>query len=162
MLSSRPRERSEQVEGSIRLAKLAQDKPMGKIRVGGRLAICVHLRDLRFLRGPAVFAPLRFIGGGTGHWLLGGRMAFARESAHQSAGLPASSRPMWRAFSSSSASCFAGLAALSVWTIFPTYCMSSPPTMPPSQRIVRLYIPVSGCPWEVTSANFLPAGRVDL
>jgi hypothetical protein len=37
MLSSRPSERSERVEGSIRLAKLAQDKPMGRIRVGARL-----------------------------------------------------------------------------------------------------------------------------
>ncbi len=37
-LSSRPRERSERVEGSIRLAKLAQDKPIGNSRrVGGRI-----------------------------------------------------------------------------------------------------------------------------
>jgi len=42
MLSSRPRERNERVEGSIRLAKLAQDEPMGRIRVGGQSSrLCV-------------------------------------------------------------------------------------------------------------------------
>jgi len=68
ILSSRPRERSERVEGSIRLAKLAQDEPMGRPRVGvmdrllatghwvgGRAGLKPQASSLRWAGGLCVF-----------------------------------------------------------------------------------------------------------